>query len=49
MFSYLFMLVQLGMAIGSRPYGHLQKISTMGRVKPRIMGLGLGMGNYPQI
>jgi len=37
------------MAIGPKPYGHPQKIPTMGRVKPRFMGLGLGMGNYPQI
>ena len=40
---------QLGMTIGPRFYGHPQKIPTMDRVKPRFMGLGLGMGNYPQI
>ena len=39
----------IGMAIGPIPYGHLQKRPTLGRVKPRFMGLGLGMGNYPQI
>jgi len=37
------------MAIGPRLYGHPQKIPTMGRVKSRFMGLGLGIGNYPQI
>jgi len=37
------------MAIGPRLYGHPQKIATMGRVKPRFIGLGLGMGKYPQI
>ncbi|AES64854.1 hypothetical protein MTR_2g031400 [Medicago truncatula] len=30
------------MAIGPRPYGHLQKISAMGRVKPRPIGSGKG-------
>lgn len=37
------------MAIGPKPDGHPQKISTMGRVNAAFMGMGLGRGNYPQI
>jgi hypothetical protein len=32
----------------SIPSGYPQKISTTGKVKTRILGTGLGMGNYPQ-
>ena len=40
---------KLGMTIGPRLYGHPQKIPTIGRVKSRFMGLGLGIGNYLQL
>ncbi|KAK2433181.1 inorganic pyrophosphatase TTM2 [Trifolium repens] len=30
------------------PSGYPQKIPTTGRVKTRILGTGMGMGNYPQ-
>jgi hypothetical protein len=30
------------------PSGYPQKIPTMDRVKTRILGTGMGMGNYPQ-
>jgi hypothetical protein len=29
------------------PNGYPQKIPIMGRVKTRILGMGVGMGNYP--
>ncbi|AES80985.1 hypothetical protein MTR_7g087240 [Medicago truncatula] len=32
------------MAIGPRPYGHLQKIPALGRVKPRFHGSGADNG-----
>ena len=30
------------------PSGYPQKIPTTGRVKTRILGMDMGMGNYPQ-
>jgi len=36
---------QIGMTIGPRPYGYLQKIPTMDRVKSTFMNLGTGPGN----
>jgi hypothetical protein len=29
------------------PNGYPEKLPTMGRVKTRILGMGVGMGNYP--
>jgi len=39
-----FLVLDLGMAIGLRPYGYPQKIPTMGRVKSRFCGFGHGSG-----